>query len=133
MQFAPILPETKSPPPLEPAPRKIPALQLILRVGGAVPVELDSAVALAPTEVILLPNKLPTLLLRPTVGLPARELPRELPLLELLLPALGLGQSALVLLPTFRLSTVGLPPLLELPDPPPPPLEEERSLSLLLQ
>jgi hypothetical protein len=143
-------------PPPEPtleitAPCKFPALELeLLTVAG--PVKLDSAAVLAPevltllllflVVVVVVPNKLATLVLplRPplTVGLPARELPRELAPLLVLLPALGSGLSAVALLLTFKLSTVpGLPPPLELPElAAPPPLEEDeehRSLSLLLQ
>lgn len=143
------------PPPPEPpleitAPCKFPALELeLLTIAG--PVELDSAAVLAPevltkflflVVVVAVPNKLATLVLPlrppPTVGLPAKELPRELAPLLVLLPALGLGLSAVALLLTFKLSTVpGLPPPLELPElAAPPPLEEDeehRSLSLLLQ
>lgn len=73
----------------------------------------------------------PTLLALPTVGLPATELPLELPPLEEVL-ALGLGLSATGLLLTFRLRTEGLPPLEEVLQVPPS-FVENQPLSLQLQ
>lgn len=81
---------------------------------------------------VVVPNRFPTLLVLPTVGLPARELPLELPPLEEVL-ALGLGLSTTGLLPTFKLRTEGLPPLEEDVLPELPFLEENRPLSLRLQ
>lgn len=73
----------------------------------------------------------PTLLVLPTVGLPATELPLELPPLEEVL-VLGLGLSATGLLLTFRLRTEGLSPLEEVLHELPS-LVENRPLSLQLQ
>lgn len=120
-----VSPDVDNAPMLRDTTRKCPTLQLLLLGGFVVGLDSDGA------EPVDFPNKFPTMLVLPTVGLPATELSLELPPLEEVL-ALGLGLSTTGLLLTFKLRTEGLPPLEEelheLPS-----FDENRPLSLRLQ
>lgn len=113
-------PDVDNAPTLHDPPRNCPMLQLLL-LELVVGVDSDGA------KPVAFPNKFPVLLALPTVGLPATELPLELPPLEEVL-ALGLGLSTTGLLLTFKLRTEGLLLDHELPS-----LDENRPLSLRLQ
>jgi hypothetical protein len=120
------LPEVGRTPALYTFPRKFPTLQLLLLDAELIVDEPSDDAKPVDFEI-----GFPTLLVLLTVGLPATELPLELPPLEEVL-ALGLGLSATGLLLTFRLRMEGLPPLEEVLHELPS-FDENRPLSLQLQ